>query len=146
MFSPIFWTRFCLLSSKESDNNFSKLASGELRHISKTSSAKVKKLASLATKSVSQLISIKIELLESFVLDRIIPSTAALDDFFSAFKALFFLKFVIARSASPSASSKAFLHSIMPNPVFSLKSLTSLALIFIFSSYFLWNLLLNLHL
>ena len=85
----------------------------------------------VATKSVSQLISISIELSVLVVLAKIIPSTAVLEDFFSAFKALFFLKFVIANSASPLASSSAFLHSIIPKPVFSLKLFTSLALILI---------------
>ena len=48
-----------------------------------------------------------------------------------ALRALFFLKLVIANSKSPFDSTRAFLHSIIPKPVFSLNNLTSLALIVI---------------
>ena len=89
-----------------------------------------RKFSSLATKSVSQFTSTKM-VSESNFFERIIPSTAVLDDFFSAFKTLFFLKFVIASSRFPPASSRAYLHSIIPKPVFSLKFFTSAALIVI---------------
>ena len=62
----------------------------------------------------------------------IIRKIEVIPDFFSAFKALFFLKFVMASSKLPSAASRAFLHSIIPRPVLSLRFFTSDALIVIF--------------
>ena len=58
-----------------------------------------------------------------------IPSAATLEDFFSAFRALFDLKRSRAFSMLPSHSTSAFLQSIIATPVISLSSLTWEALI-----------------
>ena len=79
--------------------------------------------SSLATKSVSQFTSI-IKKSLSLVVMPIKPSAADLPDFLLAFMPLVFLNSSIAKSISPFASSKAFLQSIKPKPVFSLNSLT----------------------
>ena len=99
---------------------------------SNTSSQNSIKLSSFATKSVSQFTSkITAKFSEESILEIMRPSAAVLEDFFSALRALFFLKLVIANSISPFDSTRAFLHSIIPKPVFSLNNLTSLALIVI---------------
>ena len=78
-----------------------------------------RKLSSLATKSVSQLTSTK-RVSESIFFERIIPSTAVLEDFFSAFKTLFFLKFVnlsdeieSIREALPKTNSKTKIKNLL---------------------------------
>src|SRR5512143_2426110 len=55
------------------------------------------------------------------------PSDATRADFFAAAESPFFLRMSTAFSKSPPASSRAFLASIMPTPVFSRKSFTVLA-------------------
>src|SRR5512147_696461 len=55
------------------------------------------------------------------------PSEATRADFFAAADSPFFLRMSTAFSKSPPASSRAFFASIMPTPVFSLRSFTALA-------------------
>ena len=90
------------------------------------------KSSALATKSVSQLIStIATALPSSLTLTPIIPSAAIRPDFLSALAKPDLRIFSMANSMSPSASTKALLHSIIPEAVLSRNSFTIAALILI---------------
>src|SRR5512143_1018470 len=81
-----------------------------------------------ATKSVSLFTSISTPILPEFWMEEaIIPSEATRAAFLAAAERPFFLRISTAFSKSPPASSKAFFASIMPTPVFSLRSFTALA-------------------
>ena len=95
--------------------------------------------AFFATKSVSALTSITTPaVLSSLVQANATPSAAILPAFLVAAARPFSLKRSIAFSILPSASVSAFLQSIIPQPVFSLKAATSFAVnaaIFISSNF-----------
>ena len=92
------------------------------------SATNVLKSAFLATKSVSELTSIRAPTEPSSVTYASTrPSAAILPAFFSAAARPFSLRYSTAFSISPLDSVRAFLQSIIPQPVLSLKSFTSLA-------------------
>jgi hypothetical protein len=68
--------------------------------------------------------------LSSFILATTAPSLESLSALFSAIFCPFLRKMLIAASKSPSASTKAFLQSIIPAPVAFLNLFTSAAVIF----------------
>ncbi len=83
-----------------------------------TAFARLTKGSPLATKSVSQLISTSAPHLSSLYAATT-PSAATLLAFLAADARPFSLKISIALSMSPSDSTRAFLQSIIPTPVFS---------------------------
>ena len=88
------------------------------------------KLSSRATKSVSEFTSrMKATVLSSDTLTRETPSAAVRPAFLAAFRPEDLRSSSIAASTLPSASTSAFLHSIMPRPVRSRSSLTIAAVI-----------------
>src|SRR5690606_27264417 len=97
---------------------------------SRTLLAKSRKFSSRATKSVSLLTSTMMPLLpSSAILVSTVPSAAIRPAFLAAFMPLALRRSSIALSMSPSASTRAFLQSIMPRPVRSRSSLTIPAVI-----------------
>ena len=84
------------------------------------------KSAFFATKSVSAFTSSATPVLSSEYATAT-PSAAILDAFLAAFASPCSLKKSIALSISPSASVRAFLQSIIPQPVFCLNVITSFA-------------------
>ena len=95
---------------------------------SATACAKPLKLSSLATKSVSQLISTNAPTWPLIELTTM-PSAAVRPANLPAFAPDLMRKISSALSKSPSASTNAFLHSIMPKPVAARKSPTIFAVI-----------------
>jgi len=136
MFSPIVAifpvnTSLTVLSGSAIDLDASK-ASTSLGFVNATcfvtSSTNDLNSSFLATKSVSAFTSTKDPTFPSSVTyASTIPSAATLLDFLAAFAIPLSLNSSIAFSISPSVSVKTFLQSIIPAPVFSLKSFTWLA-------------------
>src|SRR5512143_90147 len=133
IFSPIFCTsalRFASTFSppKSSLESAARSAGFFIAMSSASPFANFWKSSFFATKSVSLFTSIRTPVLPSPVtLDAIMPSEATRADFFAAAESPFFLRMSTAFSKSPPASSRAFFASIMPTPVFSLRSFTALA-------------------
>ena len=95
------------------------------------------KFSFLATKSVCEFTSVRAALVLFSSSTKVIkPSAATLLAFLAALAKPFSLKNSIAFSISPQTSCNAFLHSIIPAPVASLKSFTNFAVISIKSSYY----------
>ena len=133
MFSPILATRFARASSTVMSSYAAALnASTEsillASAVSATWLANARKLLSIATKSVSQLTS-AISAVVPAVLAKTTPSAAIRPAFLAALIAPDLRMFSIASSMSPSASTSAFLQSIIPAAVRSRSSLTCLAVI-----------------
>ena len=98
------------------------------RIVSVMVSTSSRNLSLFAQKSVSQLIS-TITPFVPLTLAFTIPSAAILPAFLAAFARPFSRRILTASSLLPSASTRALLQSIMPQPVISRSSLTSLAVI-----------------
>ncbi|MCY1220229.1 hypothetical protein D9M72_322350 [compost metagenome] len=97
---------------------------------STNSLAKVTKASFLPTKSVSQFkVIIAPLVLSALTKETAAPSVDSRSERFAATFCPFFLRFSIALSKSPSASTKAFLQSIIPAPVICLNLFTSAAVI-----------------
>ena len=137
MFSPIVNTMSLSLASTvmsvstycfvRSSSTFAGLVARIVLRIFLTNSRNV---SFFATKSVSALTSIiAADFLSSATIISTTPSAAILLAFFAATARPFSRRSLIASSTSPLASVSAFLHSIMPQPVFCLKSFTILAVI-----------------
>ena len=126
IFSPIFWTSCSREDSIPESSTSAILVASLLCAFRKTSNENSRKDESLAAKSVSVFTSTSVPR-PSEIFIKIMPSAAVREAFFAAFIPLDFLNSSIATSMSPLAAIRAFLHSIMPRPVLSLKSLTSAA-------------------
>ena len=127
-FSPIFWTSASLSASSSPSMRLATSVPGCAWAALAMRSANARKFSSFAAKSVSQLTSTMVPPFSSDF-TTIVPSAAIRPAFLAAFKPLDFLRLSIASSILPSASTKAFLQSIIPSPVISRSSFTIAAVI-----------------
>ena len=127
-FSPIVATLFAISSSTDFPDwllaTFRESILSKPTANSATFLTKFWKISFLDTKSVSEFISIAAPCVP-FTQTAVKPSAATLPAFFAAAARPLVLSQSTADSKSPFVSNSAFLQSIMPAPVFSLKSLTS---------------------
>ena len=138
MFSPmakiLFFTSASTVFSVPSNGRASRastFAGFPERIVRRMPATNSRKVALLATKSVSELTSTMAVVRPSALLRMsTTPSAAMRSLFFAATASPFSRRIFIALSKSPSASTSAFLHSIIPMPVFLRSSITSFAAIF----------------